>query len=76
MKRKKYLIGLGATVLWTVLPIICVLIAGVIANYFDCPLDEGGAHVCVVFGRDIGGLLYTLGVMGWLSHRSPRLGRL
>ena len=31
-----------------------------------CQVDEANAHPCMVLGHDIGGLLYDLGVMGWL----------
>jgi hypothetical protein len=47
------------------LPAISVFVAYMIANAWDCQLDEGGVHPCVVFGRDIGELLYTMAVMGW-----------
>ena len=65
MKRKTALVGCGLIVLWICLPMISVLIASTIADAWDCPLDEGGVHPCVVFGHDIGEPLYTMGVMGW-----------
>ena len=45
---------------------VSVFVAGMIATAWDCPLDEGGVHSCVVLGHEIGGLLYSMGVMGWL----------
>ena len=51
--------------LYTVLPLLCVLVAGAIANHFGCRLDESGAHPCIVGGSDWGGTLITLAVAGW-----------
>lgn len=47
-------------------PVISVALAGLIASANDCDLHEGFIQPCVVLGRDIGGLLYTMTVMGWL----------
>jgi hypothetical protein len=66
MKRGTIQIGCGIIVLWVSWPMISVFVAAVIASAWGCPLDEGGAHPCVVLGLDIGGLLYSMGVMGWL----------
>ncbi len=49
------------------LPVLSVLLAGLIASINGCRLDEGSAHVCMVWGRDIGGVLYTMTVIGWLG---------
>jgi hypothetical protein len=38
----------------------------VLAHLTGCRVDEASAHPCLVAGIDIGGLLYTLLVMGWL----------
>lgn len=47
-------------------PVVAVLICGALARLFGCQVDEGGPHQCMAFGHDIGDLLYTLGVSGWL----------
>jgi hypothetical protein len=49
------------------LPVFSVLIAGLTANAAGCNLDEGSVYPCVIFGADIGSLLYTMGVFGWLG---------
>jgi hypothetical protein len=49
------------------LPMIPVVIAGAIASYCGCQLDEGGPHPCILFGRDIGGTLSSMIVMGWFG---------
>lgn len=65
MRRKTLLIGCGIILLWTFLPLISVFSASMIASAWDCQLDEGGVHPCVVLGRDIGELLNSMFVMGW-----------
>ena len=63
----KIAIGYGAILLWMFLPMIPVVIAAAISSYFRVQLDEGSAHPCIVFGRDIGGTLYAMGLMGWFG---------
>lgn len=46
-------------------PLLSVLIAGGIASLKGCQLHEGFANPCVVAGRDIGELLYVMGMMVW-----------
>jgi hypothetical protein len=41
-------------------------VVSAIANAYGCRVDEGSAHPCIIAGHDYGGLLYSLGVMGWL----------
>jgi len=47
-------------------PLASVALAGLIAELNGCALHEGFAQPCIVSGVDIGGLLYTMAVMGWL----------
>ena len=44
-------------------PLLATMAAGTIANRYDCNLDEGSIHPCVVNGNDIGDTLYTLGMI-------------
>jgi hypothetical protein len=67
MTRRSVAIGYGIIVLWMFLPFIPVIIASLIASACGCDLDEGSAHPCIVFGKDIGRTLYAMGVMGWLG---------
>src|ERR1043165_6871576 len=46
-------------------PIGSVILCGAIANAYECKVDEGSVHPCVINGHDYGELLYSLGVMGW-----------
>jgi hypothetical protein len=48
-------------------PILCVVVAGLIANRLGCRLDEGSVHACPAGGFDLGPILYQLGVMGWFA---------
>jgi len=50
-----------------VLPLLIALLAGAIANLAKCELDEGSVHPCVIAGKDVGNLLYTMGVGGWFT---------
>ena len=59
--------ALGLTTIIGLFPVIDVVVAGSIAGAFGCELNEGDAHPCFVFGTNIGGLLYGLGVSGWLA---------
>ena len=54
-------------VLYTIAPILSVLLAGIMANSLGCKLDEGQARQCMCLGIDIGRPLYALGVAGWLA---------
>ncbi|MDB5561933.1 MAG: hypothetical protein JWN11_1351 [Hyphomicrobiales bacterium] len=65
---------LAAILLLALLPLISVLVASSIAEANGCPLDEGSVHACLVAGHDLGELLYTLGVLGWLMLASLPLG--
>ena len=57
----------GVIVSWTAFPLVCALIATLVAAICGCTLNETAAAPCVVFGVDLGKTLYTLGVMGWLG---------
>ena len=48
------------------LPLLSVFIAAQIALANGCRLDEGDVHPCMILGFDAGGILYTMGVLGWL----------
>ena len=48
------------------LPALAVAIAYATATAAGCRLDEGSAHPCIIAGIDVGGLLYTMQVLGWL----------
>lgn len=54
-------------VLYTIGPILCVLLGTLIAKTLGCQVDEGSVHPCNCLGVDIGGPLYALGMMGWLA---------
>src|SRR3989304_6473578 len=64
MKSRTKAIGYGIILLWMFGPLIPAIVAGVIAASYGCKLDEGNVHSCIVFGKDIGEVLYTMGVMG------------
>ncbi len=61
-----YWIVLVLIILVAFAPVGSVVACGLIANTYNCRVDEGSVHPCVINGKDYGQLLYTLGVMGWL----------
>ncbi len=54
-------------VLFSSAPLLLVFLSIGIANMQGCTLDEGGSHLCKLFGGDIGETLYMGFVMGWFS---------
>lgn len=69
-----YWVTLAVILLLAALPVISVIIAGTIADANGCRVDEGSVHPCLVGGTDMGELLYTLGVLGWLMLLSIPAG--
>jgi hypothetical protein len=67
MTRRGKTIGYGIIVFWMFLPLIPVLVASVIATVCGCKVDEGSVHPCIVFGKDLGEMLYFLSMMGWFA---------
>ena len=47
-------------------PLLSAFFASWIAAANGCSLNEGSATACVIAGADVGGMLYTMFVMGWL----------
>ena len=67
MAKKLLIIALVLILLAWIAPLVLALSAGGFASFLGCELNEGSAHPCMLFGSDIGGALYTLGVLGWLT---------
>ena len=64
-KFRGLLIGYLVIIVLAGWPVALVTLASVISSWNGCALREGSANQCIVGGRNIGGLLYDLGVMGW-----------
>ncbi|WPC73026.1 hypothetical protein [Vibrio porteresiae] len=75
-KRKMRLpiIAVACSLFFSVVPLLSVMVAGAIANIKHCLLDEGGANPCIIFGIDVGDILYSMLVFGWLMLVSLPLG--
>jgi hypothetical protein len=67
MTRRAKWVGYGVIILWMFWPLILAFMASAIASHFGARLDEGDAHPCIVHGKDIGGALYSMFVMGWVG---------
>jgi len=74
MTIRTLFVGYALIALGTGWPIASVIVAGTIASWNGCTLNEGSAHPCVVNGADIGGTLYAMGVMGWFMIATIPLG--
>jgi hypothetical protein len=53
------------SLLITLMPVILTVVAFLSAGALGCQLDEGSIHPCNFLGMNIGGTLYTLGMMFW-----------
>src|SRR5206468_3724613 len=61
-----YWIVLALIILFAFAPVGSVMLCATIANAYECKVDEGSVHPCIINGQDHGHLLYSLGVLGWL----------
>ncbi len=73
-KRKHALIFFLLLLVFTLFPLIPVLLASTIANLNDCRLDEAGFYPCIVLGVDMGELLGTMAMLGWFGIITLPLG--
>ena len=71
-----YVLGYVGWVLLAFGPLLIAIAAGQFAKWRGCRLDEGRVHPCKVCGVDIGGLLYALGMFGWLTFFTIYIGGL
>ena len=62
--------------LFTVAPILSFAIAGGVARFCGCQVDESGVHPCIILGTDVGGLLYDMCVAGWFALLTVPFGLL
>jgi hypothetical protein len=74
LRLRSLFIGYAIVALFTCWPILSVIVAGTIASWNGCTLHEGFTNPCVVNGKDIGGTLYAMGVMGWFMIATIPLG--
>lgn len=63
-KLLRNLLILILILLWIAWPVILAAIAGSIATANGCELNETVINSCVVDGREMGEMLYSMGVMG------------
>lgn len=62
--RNRRMLLLGVLIVWT--PFLLLVLSLVVARLTGCTVNEARAQPCRIAGLDIGGLLYTLMMMGWL----------
>ena len=72
--RKLLLASYAAIALLALSPLLIAFAASSAAERLGCGLNEGDPRPCFFHGKDIGGALYTMFVMAWLSVGSLPLG--
>jgi hypothetical protein len=55
-------------------PLLVTFIAGSTAHAFGCRVDEASDHACMILGLDLGSLLSSLAILGWLAIVSIPVG--
>ncbi|KKB76304.1 hypothetical protein VW29_21010 [Devosia limi DSM 17137] len=60
--------------LFALWPVLSVCFTYLVAEATGCVVNEAGINPCLVLGQDIGGVLYTTGVMGWFMLVTLPLG--
>lgn len=53
-------------ILVCLLPLVSVMLSGAIARWLGCTVNGAGPQPCMFCGVDIGGVLYNMGVLGYL----------
>jgi len=61
------LLIVGASIIAAVTPISIAIGADALGGAFGCEVNEGSSSPCIVGGVDIGGMLSSAFVLGWLS---------
>lgn len=64
LRVRVWLLALATAVAWA--PLVSVVAASAMASLAGCELNEAGPTPCIVGGRDVGGVLVTMFVLGWL----------
>ena len=74
LNRRLIWIAYSALLLFTIAPILITFLADLIAAIFGATLNEGNAHPCLLGGYDLGPLLYSMFVYGWLMLMTVPVG--
>ena len=67
LKSKNRLVLSFVSLCFTLIPVACVYLSATLSDALNCTVNEASSSGCLVFGIDIGDLLYTLFVSGWLG---------
>ncbi|MEQ9233443.1 hypothetical protein [Coleofasciculus sp. E2-BRE-01] len=74
MRVLKHVVVVSAILLFSISPILSVLIASLIADRFGCRLHEGFANPCIINGKDYGETLTSMFIAGWYIFLSIPIG--
>lgn len=61
------LVVVGLSIIAAAAPISIAIAADALGSAFGCEVNEGSSSPCIVGGVDIGGMLTSAFVLGWLS---------
>ena len=67
MARRLMIWALVAVVALAALPVLSPVLSMAFASVFECTLNEGDVHPCVVLGLDFGQLLYIMSLGGFIT---------
>jgi hypothetical protein len=67
MTKRKIIFTYCLIALYSVAPILCILISSAVATAAGSQLDESGAHPTYVLGVDVGEILSAMFVCGWFT---------
>ncbi len=66
--KRLMILALVLIVLFAALPVLLTVTGSAVAGALGCPLNEGGAHACMLFGHDIGGALSVMFASHWFAY--------
>lgn len=73
---RRNLIVYASLALYTVGPVLLMLLASAVASANGCQLNEAAVHPCVVWGVDVGGVMTLMFVGAWLAYFTLPTGAL
>ena len=73
---RRYVFMFAVILVVALFPLFSVFLTYLVADANGCQVNEAYVQPCVVLGADLGALLYTMGVLGWLMLATIPFGAL
>jgi hypothetical protein len=64
---KRNILAYLGLALFAIAPLLVTIVTFSVAHLLGCTVDEASDHACKVLGLDLGGALYVMAVLGWLT---------